>query len=359
MKRTPLNKSTIPTFFAFINSTQFGVSSKTYTQRIRLMEWQVLPANMFENYIGQWDDLNLHGPNSPVLNSAFIKYSLEEFGTGKEVLAIFGDTKNPRAMTILNKAKFGVWDTFQPSQAPLGFWLNSSNEDLTNLLKNLAKALPGIILKIGITQQDPDIYSRPEHKNKISTLDYIQTARVETNIAFTEYWASRGKNLRHNLKRQRNRLKKEDVEIILEVQQSPEKVIDAIAAYGKLESAGWKASGGTAIAIDNSQGRFYTSLLKEFCSRGQGYIYQYFYNDNLVATDLCIAQNGTVVILKTTYDESLSTSSPAFLMRQESFELLFSDEKINRIEFYGKMMEWHTKWSSDKRILYHLNFRRF
>ncbi|MCW8975187.1 MAG: GNAT family N-acetyltransferase, partial [Sedimenticola sp.] len=176
------------------------------------MKWQIFTADTFDNYEKQWDDLNFSGPNSPVLNSSFIKHSLKEFGTGKEILGTYGNDDSIVAMTVLTKPKFGLWDTFQPSQAPLGFWLNNSGEDTALLLKSLSKELPGIVLKVGLTQQDPDIYPRPESSNSLSTMDYIDTARISNNVPFEEYWAARGKNLRHNLKRQRNRLKKEGIE---------------------------------------------------------------------------------------------------------------------------------------------------
>lgn len=323
------------------------------------MAWKVYNADKFDNFRKEWDQLNKNGPDSPVYNSAFITYSLREFGNGNERLAVYGDLHNPSAMTVLNKTKFGVWDTFQPSQVPLGAWLTNQKTEVRVLLKELMRALPGLVLKIGLTQQDPAIYPRPDDQGPISTLDYIQTARIEISESFEEYWASRGKNLRHNLKRQRNRLNKEEINLKLKVIRQAELVRQAIADYGNMESAGWKASEGTAISLGNAQGRFYTALLEEFCARQQGCIYQYFYDDQMVATDLCIIQNGVLVILKTTYDESISTSSPAFLMRQEAFEKIFSSGDIRAIEFYGKLMDWHTKWSNESRMLYHINYTKF
>lgn len=44
------------------------------------------------------------------------------------------------------------------------------------------------------------------------------------------------------------------------------------------------------------------------------------------------------------------------LMRQEMFQLIFEDKGIRRIEFYGKVMDWHTKWSDDFRVMYHINY---
>lgn len=321
------------------------------------MTWRVLPAKSFTEYRKDWDQINNTGPNSPVLNSALISYALDAFGTGDEQLALFIEDDLPTAIAIFEKRKFGVWDTFQPSQAPLATWVNKCSLPLHQLLKLLSKALPGIVLQVGITQQDPDIYPRPKHEKRLSTFDYIQTARVTTTGSFDDYWSARGKNLRHNMKRQRNRLTKEGVTIKFDMITEPNAVYDAIVAYGKLESAGWKSAGGTAIHADNSQGQFYINLLKDFCGRGKGVICQYYYDDHLVATDLCIEQGGTFVILKTTYDEKIKTSSPAFLMRQELFEKLFLDEQVQNIEFYGKVMEWHTKWSDQIRTLYHLNYR--
>jgi hypothetical protein len=76
--------------------------------------------------------------------------------------------------------------------------------------------------------------------------------------------------------------------------------------------------------------------------------------------DLCIEGNGSLIGLKTTYDETLSdNTSPAFLMRHEIVRQLFSDNQINKYEFYGRVVEWHTKWSDEVRTMYHINEYRW
>ena len=65
-----------------------------------------------------------------------------------------------------------------------------------------------------------------------------------------------------------------------------------------------------------------------------------------------------VVILKTAYDDAFSSVSPATLMRYEYFRSLFDKGGIQCIEFYGKVMEWHRRWTEDVRMLYHLNVYR-
>ena len=139
----------------------------------------------------------------------------------------------------------------------------------------------------------------------------------------------------------------------------PAEVAEAIVQYGKLESAGWKAEGGTAISADNAQGRFYRAVFESFCSKGLGRIYRFSLDGKVVAMDLCLIGGGALVILKTTYDESLKSISPAFLMRHRYLQSLFAETGIDRIEFYGKVMEWHLRWTDEVRTLFHVNRYRW
>ncbi|PCI17998.1 MAG: GNAT family N-acetyltransferase [Piscirickettsiaceae bacterium] len=323
------------------------------------MDCQLLPISAFEHYEKQWDTLNTAGPNTPVLSTNFVKPLLHHFGTQKEKLVVFGSTEKPTALAVIVKDRFGSYITFQPSQAPIGLWVQDAHANTAELLAVLFKKLPITTMVFGLTQQDPDLMPRPEKQGHVSTLDYIETGRVSLNKSFDEYWAERGKNLRQNLNRQRNRLEREDVERTLKTLTNPDDVIEAIKQYGVLETAGWKNDQGTAIHVDNAQGKFYISMLQTFCNEGNGIIYQYFYNQELVATDLCIRNENQLIILKTTYNEDISTSSPAMLMRKESFPPLFEEKKSKTIEFYGKVMNWHTKWTKEIRTMYHINFKRF
>jgi CelD/BcsL family acetyltransferase involved in cellulose biosynthesis len=239
-------------------------------------------------------------------------------------------------------------------------WLQRTEADYSQLLAALTRKLPGFPLMLGVTQQDPQLFPRPQDASNLKTLDYIQTARVTLQGSFDDYWNVRGKNLRQNMKKQRNKLEKEGVITRLQLSTAPEDVAQALADYGKLESAGWKAQLGTAIHPENAQGRFYQTMLEAFCRRGAGRIYRYWYNDKIVAMDLCIEGDGTLIILKTTYDESIKDgTSPAFLLRQEQFKELFDEARLRSIEFYGKVMDWHLKWTEEVRTMYHVNHYRF
>ncbi|MBK9029617.1 MAG: hypothetical protein IPN98_18150 [Propionivibrio sp.] len=87
---------------------------------------------------------------------------------------------------------------------------------------------------------------------KVWTQDYIQTAWVDVDGSFEAYWEARGKNLKQNTRKQRNKLLAEGIEIRMECVTGPEDVKKAIEDYGSLESTGWKAADGTAILSDNA-----------------------------------------------------------------------------------------------------------
>jgi hypothetical protein len=100
-------------------------------------------------------------------------------------------------------------------------------------------------------------------------------------------------------------------------------------------------------------------MLENFCALGRGRIYRYRFGDQVVAMDLCIEAGDRIVILKTAYDESYKSISPSTLMRQDEFRELFQEGRLKRIEFYGKVMEWHSRWTDQNRSLYHLTRYRW
>jgi CelD/BcsL family acetyltransferase involved in cellulose biosynthesis len=324
------------------------------------MSWRILPARDFAAHKDAWQALDDKWMKTPLLDVRFVGPLLEQFGSGREVLAICGDPRAPGAMAILERAGRGRWQTFQPSQSPLGAFLcDAEHAPSEALLSSLVRKLPGVALSCGVSQIDPALLARPEPTAKLHTLDYIRTACIPVQGTFEQYWSARGRNLTKNMRRRRRRLEESGTRPRLEALTDPAAMAGAVADYGALESKGWKSETGTAIRADNAQGRFYTAMLEAFAARKEAVVYRYWYGDLLAASDLCIERDGVIVILKTTYDESLAESSPAFLMREEAFERIFASGRYRRIEFYGKVMDWHTKWSEDFRTMYHLTAFRW
>ena len=322
------------------------------------MNWTLHPIAQLEEFAPAWNALNEAAGGLPFLHTRFMLPLCEIFGDASLRIARCEGPEGPLAMGIFTRSGPLQWDTFQPSQIPLGAWVMRPDQDFERLLSALAPTLPGITLAIGLTQQDPNCAPRPAESPRLQTLDYIQTASLPIAGSFEDYWNARGKNLRQNMRKQRSKLAKDGVSTQLETLTRGEDVAQAIADYGRLESAGWKAAGGTAIHPDNAQGRFYGTMLEAFCGAGAAFIYRYRFGEQVVAVDLCIEGGGALVILKTTYDESIKTISPAFLMREEAFKALFDEDRVKRVEFFGRVMEWHTRWTGDVRTLYHVNYSR-
>lgn len=322
------------------------------------MNWAVHPIAKFSDFAAQWDTLVRSRPGTPFLESAFLLPIVDTFGSGDERLCLHHSNGQLRAAAIMQRGRKGMWQTFQPSQLPLGAWVSDGNTDLVSACSELIRQLPGLTLGIGVTQLDSRIQVRPEDGPKVRTQDYIQTAWINIEGGFDAYWEARGKNLKQNTRKQRHKLHAEGITTRIECITAVEDVAKAIIDYGALESAGWKTADGTAIHPDNAQGQFYRKMLENFCSLGRGRIYRYWFGEKVVAMDLCIHDDSAIVILKTTYDESYKAVSPSTLMRQDEFQQLFEEQKFKRIEFYGKVMEWHTRWSENARALYHANIYR-
>jgi CelD/BcsL family acetyltransferase involved in cellulose biosynthesis len=314
------------------------------------MKWTLTPASSFMEHAAQWDALQTSNVAAPMLLADFAAALLAEFGNGDELLATCAG-----AMAIVRPHGKGSWATFQPAQAPLGLWIERPGLDRAAAMASLLRALPGCALVLGLTQLDPLLAPAPA-----DAIDYIQTARITVAGSFDDYWAGRGKNLRSNLKKQRTKLAADGVTLRLQVSTDAADMADAVRDFGRLESAGWKAQAGTAVHLDNAQGRFYARMLAAFAAHGAASVYRYWFGEQLVAMDLCIRQGDCIVVLKTTYDESVpKTFSPALLMREDAVRALFDDGGTARIEFYGKVMEWHTRWTEEVRTLYHVNLYRW
>ena len=322
------------------------------------MTWAIYPVKQFAEFSVLWDVLVRSRPGTPFLEHAFLQPAVDTFGSGDGLLCLHQSDGRLDAGAIVRRAGQGMWQTFQPSQLPLGAWVSDPSIELAPAGAELLRQLPGLTLGLGASQLDSRTQHRPANGATVRTQDYIQTAWVEIEGDFDRYWEARGKNLRQNTRKQRNKLKTEDITTRLECIVAGEHVARAIEDYGALESAGWKAADGTAVHPDNAQGRFYRAMLENFCALGRARIYRYWFGDKVVAMDLCIHDDTAIVILKTAYDESYKLVSPSTLMRQEEFAQLFEERKFKRIEFYGKVMEWHTRWTANTRPIYHANFYR-
>lgn len=321
--------------------------------------WHVLPLRSFSDHRQTWLGLNRRCGNSALLDTHFLEPLFEQFAEDGDRLAISGDPSEPLAMAVLRRTGRFTWQTLQPANAPIGPLLIAPGLSPDAVLPGLAKRLDGFPLLLGLSQQDPDILPRPAESERLSTLDYIATARITVPGDFDSYWGQRGKNLRHNIKRQHNKLSREGIVMRFEAVTEPDRMADAVDDYAGLEMSGWKGQEGSAVQPDDHQGRFYKKMLRGFAEQGEAVVYRYFFQDELVSSDICLLRDGELIILKTAYDESRKGISPSQLMRFDAFRVAFDDGTVKKVEFFGPVKDWHTKWSDEVRTMYHVNWYRW
>ncbi len=325
------------------------------------MKWTLYPAQTaFESHRALWDDLNRRSSDSALLESRFVASLLRWTGSKKVFLAVHVDETRP-ALALLERRRFGAWQTFQPSQAPVGLILLSEGTDPAELLGSLVRSLPGFALECTILQQDPSIsaFGSVPESEFVSIQKYIDTARVTIQGTFQDYWAGRGREVVENVTKKIRRLERNGIRSELRVVRDPAEIEVAIREYGRLESTGWKGKAGTAVEGDNKQGHFYRDVLLDYCQDGHGAVYQLRFNGRIVASKLTVDRNGTIVFLKTAYDEEFRSDSPGYLLQYEMFKRIFERGEFQSVEFYGRLLVgWTDRWSGDVRSMFHVTYYR-
>jgi len=308
-----------------------------------------------------WDRLNDARLGVSFLCADAVAAALAVFGGGAEQLFTARADGRALAMFLLVPQGRLRWATFQPSQVPLGTWVAEPGPALDELARALVRSgALGLCLALSVSQVDPLQAERADDAADNRHADYIPTSWLEVSGPFDAYWAARGKNLRQNARKQRNKLAADGIAASMRVLRGVADMAPALARYGVIESAGWKAGRGTAIHPDNEQGRFYTRLLEGAAARGEALVTEYLFGERTVAMNLGLLRGGTWVVLKTTYDESVGKAlSPASLLREDELQFIFGGSEIRRIEYYGRTMEWHTKLTDSQRTLYHLTSYRW
>lgn len=323
------------------------------------MAWQFQSASVtFHEHRERWDKLNAERGAHILLDSLFVECVLRHFGEPDVLLGV--QSEGPGAMALVRRKSPALWETFQPSQAPLGLIVAGQSLGIPEASHSLLGSLPGYALQVSLLHLDPDYLALPatNGSGSIEKLDYIRTARIPLRGTFEDYWQSREGRLRKNNDRLRRRIAEKGLKLEFVTVSDPAGIAEAIREYGVLESTGWKAQQGTAVTADNVQGKFYRDLLESFCTRGEGAIYQLRIDGKIAASDICLMRDKTIVLLKTSYDEAFSVYSPAFLMREDVVRQLYAQGVVKNYEFYGPLMDYQLRWTDDVRTLYHLTCYR-
>jgi CelD/BcsL family acetyltransferase involved in cellulose biosynthesis len=319
--------------------------------------WTIVPLDRtLGEYAGQWDALQAQlFSGNPMLDSRFVDALLQHFGDGSERLCLFHNAGGPQAMCILRPRGAAIWASFLPAQAQVGPALLNRPE----LVDALLQALPGVTGQVDFLCNDPEFGDLSETDNRRrESRDHALTMCIDLSGGFETYWTNRPKKLIQNIGRYERRRDANNVAMTLERICDSDGLDTAVARYAQLESSGWKGKSGTALNMSEPQGHFYLDLIRRFAQSTGAVIYELWLDGKLAASRMTIATGHNVVMLKTTYDESMSQYSPGRLLLHRVIQDLFDRHPGGFIEFYTDANADLLAWATGQRWVRHVSFYR-
>lgn len=309
------------------------------------MVWETHAAKIaFPGFAEDWDRLNaqLYGGH-PFFDSRFVGPLLEYFASGKEKLCIHRANGAVAGALILQPAGAGRWALFRPSQAQASAILIGAVSPLKTLFASLPSGVWTIEFHTVDPRYSPD-FSRLDLAMIVST--HAHTIGIHPEMSFTDYWEGRSKNLKANVRRYFNRSEKEHGTPLLTKLTGHEEMATGVDRFGQIETAGWKGTAGTAVCSGNRQGDFYAKVLASFALSDQAAVYELRVGEQLAASRLAISNEEMLIILKTTYDESLARFAPGRILLYRLIEEQLESRSGKAIEFYTDATREQAEWST-------------
>jgi len=262
-----------------------------------MSRWIIVPLQRsLGSHASSWDALNESAfGNNPMLTSLFVEGMLRHFGNGTERLCMLQADGQMQAMCVLKPQSSLVWASFLPSQAQIAPTLIPD----ADLLPSLLRSLSGLVVQLDLLCNDPNVG------------DVVSGSEPPTR------------------------------------------------RYGQLEVAGWKGIEGTALPSAPRQLAFYVELMQSAAQSDQARVFELWFDNTLVASRLAVARDNVLVMLKTTYSESLAQYSPGWLLLRLVIEHAFDAWPGGKIEFYTDANPDQLAWATGKRWIQHTTVFRW
>jgi CelD/BcsL family acetyltransferase involved in cellulose biosynthesis len=322
--------------------------------------WQIIQLEATQglgSWNEEWDRLNQRlYDGHPFCDSRFVDALLRHFATGSEQLCVHRTAEQIDGLLIMYLRRTGVWTQFVPDQAQSAPILL----DDISMLEELFPVLPGHARSFEFLRQDPN-FAPPtllEQKQRMRLIAHNLTMNVALDGTFDEYWKKRSKNLVRNIRRYENRIHDEFDSTELRILTASEDMHDAVTRYGEMESQGWKAQAGTAVDIDNVQGKFYLEVMTRFAATGQARIAEYWLGGEIASSRLILCNSDLSIILKTSYKESLAKFAPGRLLLRNFIRHAFAEKHCSVVEFYTDATSDQLAWATGQRHITHVMFFR-
>lgn len=169
---------------------------------------------------------------------------------------------------------------------------------------------------------------------------------VNLRGGFEAYRSAVGSRLKEYERRRRKAIREHDTEFVLVAR--PEDLEHQVEAGLRLEAAGWKGRGGSAILSRPQTEAFYRDVVRRFDARQQLRISALWIDGELAAFDLALLVHDRYHLLKTAYDERHRSLAPGMVLRIAVVERCF-ELGLSAHEFLGPDMSWKRVFTDEDR----------
>jgi CelD/BcsL family acetyltransferase involved in cellulose biosynthesis len=170
---------------------------------------------------------------------------------------------------------------------------------------------------------------------------------VSTAGGWDAYRAQRSRKFLKEVARLRRRLAEHGA-VEFDVHSTVAGVDAALDEFVALESSGWKAREGTAIASREASGRFYRNLARWAAERGWLRLAFLRLDGRAIAAELDIACAGALYSLKSGFEPEYRAFGPGQLLTHDCVKLAF-DDGLASYEFLGTDEPYKMSWTASTR----------
>lgn len=322
--------------------------------------WRFVPAVETERWVKEWDRLNERSFRSPLLQSWFLLPALDRFGTGGESVAI-GERKQGAiaAMVLLKRPARLRCEGFQPSQTPLATALVDPGESVAAVTRSLIRALPAYVLAVTLLHLDERFMAMPSPAYDLEITPRFETGSIAIAPDFSDYYAQIPIRARKNLERRIRKATTEVGPVCLDVWTAPDRIDEFLRLYSNSEMRGWKGTAGSAVRLDDTQGRFYRDLLQAAAKTQALRMFILRFGERPAAQQIAIEFDGITYFLKTTYDEALAPYAPGVIQRYMILQWSHAQSpSVRNFEIYGQIKEAIAPFVTGRRFIFHLTVLR-
>jgi CelD/BcsL family acetyltransferase involved in cellulose biosynthesis len=165
---------------------------------------------------------------------------------------------------------------------------------------------------------------------------------------YDELLASKSGNFRSQLGRRRRGLEREG-ELVFRTTRGGERLAGDLDTLFRVEGAGWKSAGGTAILSDPRTQRLYRTFAEVAAERGWLRLHLLELDGRAIAADYSCVFAGGEFLLKTGFDEEWGRLSPGLVLRGEVLRQAI-EEGLGYYDFLGGPDHYKLRWTEELRV---------